>query len=182
MRVIVTAYVFLCSVAVILCLARPYGPPEFPVLSWWPPVAALAVVVVIFAHKLRPPAKVFSVLGASFALSAIITSIVSGRNALFLAEADGVVVQRYIGGHALKAIEVREPDGDLHRIEGIPEIVWNAVEPGQHAVKDRKTFEIVIAGRRTTLAQWGKVWKTESQLKGEQTAGGATPEPHQPPR
>lgn len=182
MRVIVTTYAFLCSVAVILCLAGPYGAPEFPVLSWWPPVAALAAVVVIFAYKLRPPAKAFSVIGASFALSAIITSIVSGRNALFLAEADGEVVHRYIGGHALKAIEVREPDGDLHRIEGIPEMVWNTVQPGQHAVKDRKSFEIVISGRRTTLAQWGKVWKTESPLKGEQAADGTTPEPHQPPR
>ncbi|MES2468006.1 MAG: hypothetical protein V4675_11940 [Verrucomicrobiota bacterium] len=177
-----TTYAFICLVTVILCLARPYGSPEFQVLSWWPPVAALAVVVVIFAYKLRPPAKAFSLLGASFALSVIITSMVSDRNVLFIAEADGVVVHRYIGGHALKSIEVREPDGVFHRIEGLPEIVWNTIQPGQHAVKDRKSFEIVIGGRRTTLVQWAKVWKTESQLKGEQTAGGATPEPQQPPR
>ena len=172
MKILAATFGFASLLAVILSLALPYGAPQFAVLRWWPPVAGVSAAVFFLACRCKPPIKIFAALLVAFFASAGLTRVVSDRNELFIAEADGVILHRYLGGHALKAIQVRSSEGDYHRIEGIPESLWNSIQLGQHATKRRDSFELVVENQRVTLGRWGKVWKTQIPVGSRDLADG----------
>lgn len=181
MKILAATFVFLGFLAMILSLILPYGAPQFAVLRWWPPAAGMSVAVFILACRCKPSTKIFAAISAAFVASAGLTMTVSDRNELFIAEADGVILHRYFGGHGLKAIQVRSSEGDFHRIEGIPESLWNSIQPGQHATKNRQSFELVVENQRVTLDHWAKVWKTQVRVDDRDIVDGKPSKAVQPP-
>ena len=160
MRSIIAAYVIVAGVIILLCSVFPYGSRIIDLIQWWPVVGTLAGAVICFVFWAKGLVKpILPILIALF-LSVPVASIIASRNDLFVAEVVGVVAQRYVGGHALKSLEIKTPNGDLYRIEGLPVVTWDAVSVGDSFIKNRG-FRLTVAGQETELYRYGEIWKSK---------------------
>ena len=170
MKNIIVAYVIVASAIILLCFLFPYGSRIIDLIQWWPVVGTLAGAVICFVFWAKGLAKRIIPIQIAFFLSVPAASIIGSRNDLFVAEVVGIVSQRYVGGHALKSLAIKTPNGDLYRIEGLPDRIWDAVAIGDSFIKNRG-FRLTVAGQDTELYRYGKLWKSKEPIQGEQVGG-----------
>jgi len=139
----------------------------FDAIVWWPIFGTLIGAAICFVFWARGRVKYIIPIQIAFFFSVPIASIISHRNDLFIAEFTGEVAQRYVGGHALKSLDVETPSGDHYRIEGVPAETWDIVSVGDHFIKNRG-FVLTIADHDAELFRDGNITKVQKPTQGEQ--------------
>lgn len=175
MKAIVIAYVVVASAVILLCFLSPYGSRIFGLIHWWSVVGTLGAAAICLMFWAAGTLKRWLLnrilpVQVAFILSVPVSSIVGSRNDLFLAEVSGIVTQRYVGGHALKSLEIESPNGDFYHIEGLPEVTWNAVSSRDAFIKSQG-FHITVGRQEIELNRDGKLWKCKEPMQNKQADG-----------
>lgn len=116
----------------------------------------------LFWHD-RAVTVTFGLCVVCWIASVMIASHVAEKNDTYLAGFDGVVVDRYIGGHGMHAIRVRgEGGGASGSVEGLGNADWEHAEKGMRVVKRSGSFEITLDGKVIRLGRYARARVSEA--------------------
>ena len=165
MRVTIVAYVIFAVAIILATLLSPYGSKAFEMIRWWPVFGILAGAVICFLLWAKVRLKRILPIQIVLLLSVPIAAIRSERNDVFVAELTGVVTRRYVGGHALKSLEIRTPSGAEYRIEGVSPVAWESISIGDAFVKKRGLV-LTLSGFDSELFQDCNIAKIKRPTEG----------------